>query len=996
MKKIVSLLALMLTAVRICANPIDAEKARQIALDFLPASESMTLVGKATRNQAKSLKLSQSVSATSPYYIYSRGEGQGFVIVSGDDCMPAILGYTDSGDFDASDLPPALQDMLESWAQTVEDAQVAGTNTKKPSLTATTRSNIAPIMTSHWHQSSPYNDRCPYLTGTTNRAATGCVATAASQILYYWRKDLPSTLQATTPTYGYGDAPVTESVPAGTTLHWDLMQDSYSGGESSTVKDAVAEFVFATGAATWLTYGSSTSGNIEKIPYTFSTYFGMNGGTVHYRNSYSQENWVQLLYDELAKGRPVMYTGVHPSNGGHAVVVHGYQKSSDLFYFNFGWGAGNGYDGYYTVNTETGMNGFNESQSALIGAYPKNWNISVDMEAPEVVYAQRTNEFKVTIENNSTLPQQGFYLFASTSSSKPSSLSSAKSSDTETVVESGRTATIVLTCKPTSVRKWYITVTTPDLSVLKQIEVTPDLPSSSLQLNFITSEASADTEVHDDITYSKFYSNKAAFKVNITNEDEMDYEGTGKINIYVFNEDTQEWDLNGSNSNTSVNIPAFSTSDVLFSVANTTSCPLQSGKLYYAEVANPWKTSVTTDSIDLSRAQSTRTYFVLAGSSDLAVVSYEDSVLTVSGHWDKASFETLAKRNTYADAVAYDLTQVEYFSDNFDSSVLPNPNAVIYVSGSDVYYTAKNIVNEDGICGNLSLTVGYSFRPKAAFSAQFASVTFGSEVGKWYLVTMPFTGVLSDGIYARRIDTHKTSGLTSSCTTDVTVLEAGYTYLVMTSATFHNKILAPNSDALVLTSVVTEVKENADPSVVGTLTGTTIPAGAQIINNDETQYFVPVTVETHVPGLSGYFYASNMTRKFRVNTTSSIDPAYIQLAESINTAYGILEEYMSSASDGAYEAYLECIHAAELEFSYRENTELTSATLIKQYAANLLELGESYKDGSIVNAISQAPSSAAPAIVGIYNLSGIRLTGMQKGINIVLMSDGTSKKIIVR
>lgn len=182
------------------------------------------------------------------------------------------------------------------------------------------------------------------------------MATAASQILYYWRKDLPSTLQASTPTYGYGAAPVTRSVPKDTPMKWDLMKDSYSS-ESQEYKQAVAEFVFATGAATWLTYGESTSGNIEKIPYTFSAYFGMNGGTVHYRDSYGQEAWTQLLYNELQQGRPVMYTGVHPDNGGHAVFVHGYKASSDLFYFNFGWGSGNGYDGYYTTNQTNGMNG---------------------------------------------------------------------------------------------------------------------------------------------------------------------------------------------------------------------------------------------------------------------------------------------------------------------------------------------------------------------------------------------------------------------------------------------------------------------------------------------------------------------------------------------------------------------------------------------------------------------------------------------------------------
>lgn len=43
-------------------------------------------------------------------------------------------------------------------------------------------------LTSNWHQSSPYNDQCPNLTpGEDEHAVVGCVATALSQLLYYWK-----------------------------------------------------------------------------------------------------------------------------------------------------------------------------------------------------------------------------------------------------------------------------------------------------------------------------------------------------------------------------------------------------------------------------------------------------------------------------------------------------------------------------------------------------------------------------------------------------------------------------------------------------------------------------------------------------------------------------------------------------------------------------------------------------------------------------------------
>ena len=948
MKKFLTLIATVLLAGNAAADPIDAERAKQIAAEFQVQGQALTLVKLATRNAAKARKISAKVASTSPYYIYSRGEGLGFVIVAGDDCMPLILGYTEAGDFDESTVPPALQEMLAVWAQQVEDAQLNGTNQPvmeaKRRAASSGRDNIAPLMSSHWAQGSPYNDRCPYLTGTTNRAATGCVATAASQILYYWRRDLPSTLQATTPTYGYGDAPVTESVPKGTELHWDLMKDSYSGGESAAVKDAVAEFVFATGAATWLTYGSSTSGNIEKIPNTFSGYFGMRGGTVYYRDSYGQEGWVQLLYKELLAGRPVMYTGVHPDQGGHAVVVHGYQATNDLFYFNFGWGAGNGYDGYYTVNQETGMNGFKGYQSALIGAYPRKWNLSAKITVPNKVYAQRTNTFEVVVENESTLPQHGFYLFAATNKNNPSSLTSAKSSETETVIAQGKSATFELTCKPTNTKSWYITLTDADLNVLDQIEVVPEVVPAELSMNTIVANGSADVEEIDGINYAKFYNNRALVTLNVANEGTVDYEGTAKMNIFVYDEEKAEWVLNGTKSLSNTLIPAHESRDLVFNVSNVSACPIVAGKRYYAELCSPWTTLVSSDSIDTSKAFSQRAYFIVTGESDFAVTTFENGVLSFTGHWDRYAFETSVKRAAYNTAIAYDLTQVESLSDDIDNALFPSQNALVYVAGQQVFQS-PNVVNEDGICGNLQLDADYNFQPKAAFSAQQGSLTIGTEIARWYLLTSPFEASVPDGIIARRIDSHKTTGLTTNSVTDVDTLEAGHTYLVMTSS-YRNrqlKAIANASSAQVLAAPL----ENVDPSVVGTFSSTTIPVDAQLLNNDERQYFVPVTEETLVEGLRGYFYDSKLKKQFRAYPNLALDPAYVTFAKTIQQAYDILDEYRDSVTANAYNAYADSIHAAEYEFSHRSDTKLTTAKLINNYANHLIELAEAYKADSL-------------------------------------------------
>ncbi|MBQ9363129.1 MAG: C10 family peptidase [Bacteroidaceae bacterium] len=949
MKKLFTLLTMAVVALAANADPIDAEQAKQIAADFL-GQDNLSLVKKAQRTEAKTRRLSAAVAATSPYYIYSRGAGQGYIIIAGDDCMPTILGYTEQGDFDPDNVPEALQDMFDVWTQMVEDAQVNGTNQPKQNeakqrRATAVRENIAALMTSHWHQTSPYNDRCPFLKGsTTNRAVTGCVATAASQILYYWRKDLPGTLQATTPTYGYGDAPVTESIPKGTELHWDLMKDSYWGGESATVKDAVAEFVFATGAATWLTYGSSTSGNIENIPNTYSQYFGMKGGTVHYRANYGQEGWVKLLYNELKAGRPVMYTGVHPDQGGHAVVVHGYKQTtdkdgnvSDLFYFNFGWGGQS--DGYYTVDTSSGMNGFNDYQSALIGAQPKTWNIDVTLSPVGNVYAQRTNNFNVTIQNNSTLSQSGFYLFASTSKSKPSALKDAKSSDTETVISTGQSATLTLSCKPTSTRVWYITLTDANLNVLQQIEVTPEIATAELSLIDIQANGSIDNDTLDGIAYSKFYNDRASVTITMLNAGSIDYEGTAKIDILVLDETTGEWSSCGTKSASNILLPARQTTPVTINVSNTSNCPIVPGKRYCAEISNPWSTLVSKDTISLAQAQNTRAYFVVTGESDLVVTDFSKEILTFKGHWDKNVFETLVKRTDYKTALNYDLTAVEAFADNFDPSVFPCPNALVFAPEHRSYSTA-NVLSGTHICPDLRLQAGYDFRPLNDFMAWNATLTIGTEVGLWYMVTVPFTAYVPDGLIARRIESHKSTGFTSKTIIDVDTLKAGCTYLVMASSLRNMNIVSTPGAKSVHVAAAPVV--NADTAIIGTYIATATPAKAQMLNTEEKQYFEPVEEGTIVEGLRGYFYDEKQTKKFRAYPSILLDPAYVTLAKTIQQAYDILDQYRDSVPVKAYNAYADSIHAAEYEFSHRAETTLTTPTLINAYCQNLLALGEQY------------------------------------------------------
>lgn len=978
MKNLYVSAGLLLAALTASADPITPQRAMQIAQEYMVEGHTMNLAVKAKARRAVA-----AASATAPYYVISRGENQGFVIVAGDDCLPEVLGYTETGDFDASNLPPALQEMLDGWQEMVEQAQADGSNTSLASArkamrkAASTRVDIAPFVTSHWHQSSPYNDNCPTLTSNGKRAATGCVATAASQILYYWRKDLPSTLQASTPTYGYGAAPVTRSVPKDTPMKWDLMKDSY-GSESQEYKQAVAEFVFATGAATWLTYGESTSGNIEKIPYTFSAYFGMNGGTVHYRDSYGQEAWTQLLYNELQQGRPVMYTGVHPDNGGHAVFVHGYKASSDLFYFNFGWGSGNGYDGYYTTNQTNGMNGFNGQQSALIGAYPKKWNIKVDLLAPAHVYANVNNTFTVKVQNNSTLDYSGIYLYASTSSGNPSG--TAKSKDTETVIPVGETAELKLTASPTSERTWYITIADANKNVLAKVPVEVEPKTSDLHLQQLSVSGSSESKTLNGQDFVVVYNSKTTAYATLYDAASYGYKTSLRMSFDVYNETSGQWETIGYRTGDLV-LNGAEASVATFSLSGSASCPFEVGKYYRGYLNNP--VHQTTDMITMDEGVQNEVRFYYAG-NDMSLVSYEDNCLTLQGHFDNTLFNTstFAKKSAYLAATIYDLTQCTHVS---EVSQTVNPNALVYVA-DDSKATGQNIVRA-GTCADLMLTVGYNFTPRAPFVAASAKLAIQPTVARWQMVTMPFSAPVPDGMAAREILGHTSLGISSTTMVDVHSLEAGKTYFIMISSADNNIISAAN------VQVLAQPQTNADEAVVGTYVATVTPAKSQLLNDEEKQYFVPVDEGTAVEALQGYWHADNLTKTFRIYPDMAKDPAYLQLAQSISDAYAILERYSATSSAEAYQSYLNRIHEAEVEYSHRgEETTLTTSTLIKKYATELLEAGDAYMKtlGEVANVEIDFTSSILNPSFEKKNASGWTV-GKREGVTSVsAVKDGTN------
>ena len=322
--------------------------------------------------------------STEDYCIVQRLSGTGFVIIDKrPDMRRRVIGWSADGRWVPDELPPALPewlaDRMERHIHPVLPVATAREDERDDDSRFMDREDVQPLLTCHWHQSSPYNDLCPVIADGNVKTAAGCVAIAAAQVAYYWREWLPEKTLRDTPTYPYGAAPVTESVAAGTPNHWELLLDDYEDADDEAARVAAAQLAYVIGTSSYLQYAASTGGQITDAATALYVQFRMKS-ELAVKANYEQVEWERLIYEDLREGCPIIYSGNRRGDG-HAVVIDGYDSSLDLFHFNFGWG-GSG-DGYYTVDDETGMNGYNQGQQCVCRIVPHDYLTTVRMPVPD-------------------------------------------------------------------------------------------------------------------------------------------------------------------------------------------------------------------------------------------------------------------------------------------------------------------------------------------------------------------------------------------------------------------------------------------------------------------------------------------------------------------------------------------------------------------------------------------------------------------------------------
>ena len=181
MKKFyISLLTIIFAALQITAAPIDPEKALEIANDFWTSKVSVLSRLVPADAALKAPALGTSPKEDEAFYIFTGTDNNGFVIVSGDDRLSPIVGYSTNSV--SGGMPPALIAWLKEYSEYVNDVRAGKT---EPTLhkAKEAASHIEPMLVTAWDQDKPYNDMCPLLNG--KRTYTGCGNTAAAQVMKF-------------------------------------------------------------------------------------------------------------------------------------------------------------------------------------------------------------------------------------------------------------------------------------------------------------------------------------------------------------------------------------------------------------------------------------------------------------------------------------------------------------------------------------------------------------------------------------------------------------------------------------------------------------------------------------------------------------------------------------------------------------------------------------------------------------------------------------------
>jgi hypothetical protein len=330
------------------------------------------------------------------YYVFNVGNNQGYIIVSADDRVPPVLGYSLSGSYQEENQPPARKMWMRGYKEKIIHAITEDYQPEEKVLndwetfqdenklkSASAVNEVRPLLgLMRWDQGCDYNRECPEDSrGPCDRTYAGCVATAMGQIMKYWNhpyscNDIPEYNDQINenengdpiPDSNYGRIPGITS----TVYNWSNMPDVFDSFSPESSKDEISRLLKHCGVSVRMNYGPyGSSASAFRARDAFMNLFSYATTASLIWRDYFTSDWVAEIRSELDNFRPVLYVGTSCDTcSGHAFVCDGY-RDTEYFHFNWGWdGSYNNEEYMYLYDITPGPYNFSEEQGAIIGIMP--------------------------------------------------------------------------------------------------------------------------------------------------------------------------------------------------------------------------------------------------------------------------------------------------------------------------------------------------------------------------------------------------------------------------------------------------------------------------------------------------------------------------------------------------------------------------------------------------------------------------------------------------
>lgn len=412
----------------VMAGPRSFQQAKAIA-EKQAALLGVTIDQKAMTKARKQGSKGEITLSQESYYVFPNANSKGFTIVSGDDRLPEIVGYSSQGSYDENNLPEGFVSFMKAYqnlynrvnlgdAEALKNlAEIKAWRNKKNASAASTSAEAPLLGNIEWDQTSPYNNMCPRY-DSVHVAATGCVATAMAQVMAYYK--YPKQLKADIPGYVNRWNGIPMEIPTITreegVYDWDNMLPKYNKEANATQqqKDAVAKLMYHCGAAVQMNYGPESAAAVSATK--LAKYFGYDADLMMdlNRSTFSLDKWMQIIDTELAAGRPVLYGG-QASDGGHQFICDG-KDGEGLYHINWGWsGSQNGYFDLSLLNPEKGgtgsgssTEGYNRLCSMTIGIAPDNGVVDAPLATVPDIKAMNYGFLETTTKDHRMNPDEAF------------------------------------------------------------------------------------------------------------------------------------------------------------------------------------------------------------------------------------------------------------------------------------------------------------------------------------------------------------------------------------------------------------------------------------------------------------------------------------------------------------------------------------------------------------------------------------------------------------